>query len=170
MAGEVALRKRLRMTLDLEVVVEELTDEYLREYYRLRTNYEQMVGDFEIWANVSRQRLLQRALLEDAEALRRYLVYVATAEVDPSPDGGLGELFGVEEERAEEEILGSVLGRLSGEDAAYFRESIEGKVLFEATEALSHSFRVRWVGGVLEEVRVVGEGEPHATESDDHLM
>lgn len=170
MAGEVALRKRLRMTLDLEVVVEELTDEYLREYYRLRTNYEEMVGDAEIWANVSRQRPLQRALLEDSEALRRYLVYVATAEVDPSPDGGLGEMFGVDEERAEEEILGSVLGRLSREDAAYFRESIAGKVLFEATEALSQSFRVRWVGGVLEEVRVVGEGEPHATESDDHLM
>ncbi len=166
MAGEVVLHKRLRMTLDLEVVVEELTDEYLRDYYRLRTNYEQMVGDVEIWTNISRQRPLQRALLEDSEALRRYLVYVATAEVDPSPDGVLGELFGVEEERAEEEILGSVLGRLSREDAAYFRESIKGKVLFEATEALSHSFRVRLIGGVLEEVKVVGEGGPYVTGSN----
>jgi hypothetical protein len=94
MAGEVALRKSLRMSPDLEVVVEELTDEYLREYYRLRTNYEQMVGDAKIWANVSRQRPLQRALLEDSEALRRYLVYVGTAEVDPSADGGSGSCSG----------------------------------------------------------------------------
>jgi hypothetical protein len=59
------------------------------------------------------------------------------------------------------------LGRLSGEDAAYFRESIEGKVLYEATEALSHSFRVRLRGGVLEEV---GRGTAYVAESDNHLM
>jgi hypothetical protein len=106
----------------------------------------------------------------DAVALRRYLVYVASAEVDRSPDGELGELFGVEEERAEEEILGSMLGRLSREDAAYFRESIVGIVLYEATEALSHSFRVRLRGGVLEEVEEVGRGTAYVTESNNHLM
>lgn len=170
MEGEILLRKRLRMTVDLEVTAEDLTDEYLRAYYRSRTNYEQIVGDAEIWTNVSRQRPLQRALLEDAEALRRYLVYVAMTEVNPNVDGGLGELFGVDEERAEEEILGSVLWRLSPVDAAYFLRAIQGRVLYEATEALSQSFRVRWVGGVLEEVKMLEEGLAYSAESDKHLM
>jgi hypothetical protein len=38
------IRKRLRMTLDFAVTVEELTDERLRAYYRHSTNYEELVG------------------------------------------------------------------------------------------------------------------------------
>jgi hypothetical protein len=94
-AGKKVLEKRLRMVLDFEVTVEELTDESLREYYRRFKSYEEMVGDVEMWANVTRQARLQRALLEDNEALGRFLTLVVVDEVDSRLDGRLGEVFGV---------------------------------------------------------------------------
>lgn len=149
------MRKRLRFTLDFEVTAEELTDEGLREYYRLRANYEEMVGDEELWANVCRQIPLQRALLEDEEALRRYLTYVVTSEVNLDLDNDLGEVFGVDPDKAEDEILGTLFSRLSSEDAVYFREAIGSNAMFEAVEVLSHSFKITWVSATLDELKEV---------------
>ena len=163
MAGGVILRKRLRMTLDFEVEVEELTDETLREFYGGSGSFEELVGDAETWANLNRQVRLQRALLEDEEALRRFLTYVVTDEVDPSLDSRLGEVFG---EDADEEILGAVFSRLDAEDAEYFREVRAAGALFDSTEVLNLGFRVRWKRATLEEIRQVGSGTPDKEESD----
>lgn len=149
--------KRLRMTLDFEVEVEELTDERLREYYRRFGNYEELVGDTETWENISRQRRLQRALLEDEEALGRFLTYVVVDEVDSRLDSRLGETFHVRGARAEEDILGPVFARLGENDARYFREVTETGTLWEAVEALSKSFVVRWKTALLEDVRVIAK-------------
>jgi hypothetical protein len=89
------IAKRLRMVLDFEVTVEELTDEGLHEYYRRSKGYEELAGDAEMWANVTRQLRLQRALLEDEEALGRFITLVVVDEVDSRLDGRLGEVFGV---------------------------------------------------------------------------
>jgi hypothetical protein len=152
MAGEVLMAKRLRMTLDFEVEVEEVTDESLHEHYRKSANYEELVGDSEWWENARRQGRLQRALLEDEEALRKYLTYVAAVEVDPSSDSRLCEVFGVNVERAEEDILGAVFGRLGTEDARYYREvSAEDNGLFDSVEVLSSAIRVRLTGARIEE-------------------
>jgi hypothetical protein len=152
------LKKRLRMVLDFEVEVEELTDESLRGYYRRFKSYEEMVGDSETWANVSRQLRLQRALLGDEEALGRFLTLVVVGEVDSRLDGRLGEVFAVGGMWGEEEILGPVISRLDEEDANFYRELIEGEVLHENIEALSRSFRAVWKSATLEEVRPVAEG------------
>lgn len=158
MAGDVLITKQLRMTLDFEVEVEEVTDESLRDYYSRWSNYEEIVGDAELWANLSRQISLQRALLEDEAALRNYLVYVAADRVDPSSDSRLCEIFGVGGKQAEEDILGPVFGRLGEEDARYFSEvSVEG-ALFESIEVLSQSFKVRSARATIEEVMPVAEG------------
>lgn len=158
--------KRLRMVLDFEVTVEELTDESLREYYRRFKDYEGLVGDAETWANVSRQIGLQRALLGDEEALGRFLTLVVVDEVDSRLDGRLGEVFGVGGMWREEEILGPVISRLDAEDANFYRELIEGEVLHENTEALNQSFRVIWRSATLEEVSPVAEGTLDRSESD----
>lgn len=155
MAGWWKITKRLRMTLDFEVEVEELTDEGLRRYYESSRNFEELVGDAELWANFSRQLRLQRALLDDEEALGRYLTYAAVCEVDASADSRLGEAFGVGMQRAEEEILGPVFSRLGEDDASYFREVSAEGMLFESIEALSRSVRVRMTAATLEEVRTV---------------
>jgi hypothetical protein len=174
MAGGVLLARRLRMTLDFEAEVEEVTDESLREHYSHSGNFEEIVGNAVLWANLSRQIRLQRALLDDEGALRKYLTYVAAVEVDPSSDSRLCEIFGVGVERAEEEILGPVFGRLGEEDARYFREVSEDNVLFESIEVLSRSIRVRLtaarieegVEGGREEWREVAVGELVDRESD----
>jgi hypothetical protein len=160
------IAKRLRMVLDFEVTVEELTDESLHEYYRRSKDYEELVGDSEMWANVSRQIRLQRALLEDEGALNRFITLVVVDEVDSRLDGRLGEVFGVGGMWGEEEILGPVCSRLNEEDANFYRGLIEGEALHENIEALSSSFRAVWKSATLEEVRPVAEGRMGEGESD----
>lgn len=154
------------MVLDFEVTVEELTDEGLHEYYRRSKGYEELCGDAETWANVTRQLRLQRALLEDEEALGRFITLVVVDEVDSRLDGGLGEVFGVGGMWGEEEILGAVISRMDKEDANFYRELIDGEALHENIEALNQSFRVVWSGATLEEVRPVAEGRMGDGESD----
>jgi len=158
--------KRLRMVLDFEVTVEELTDESLHDYYRRLKGYEELSGDAEMWANVTRQLRLQRALLEDEEALGRFITLVVVDEVDSRLDGRLGEVFAVGGMWGEEEILGPVISRLDEEDANFYRELVEGEALHENIEALNQSFRVVWSGATLEEVRLVAEGRMGGGESD----
>lgn len=126
--GEGMIAKRLRMVLDFEVTVEELTEESLHEYYRRFKIYEEQAGDAETWANVTRQLRLQRALLQDGEALGRFLTLVVVDEVDSRLDSRLGEVFGVGGMWGEEEILGRVFSRLGEEDAQFYRELSEGEV------------------------------------------
>src|ERR1044071_6734758 len=142
--------KRLRMVLDFKVTVEELTDESLHEYYRRFRSYEEQARDPETWANVTRQLRLQRALVEDEEALGRFITLVVVDEVDSRLDGRLGEVFGVGGMWGEEEILGPVISRLDEEDANFYRELIDGEALHENIEALNQSFRVLWSGATLE--------------------
>jgi hypothetical protein len=155
--GKGMIAKRLRMVLDFEVAVEELTDESLHEYYRRLKGYEELSGDAEMWANVTRQLRLQRALLKDEEALGRFITMVVVDEVDSRLDSRLGEVFGVGGMWGEEEILGPVISRLDEEDANFYRELIESELLHENTEALNRAFRVVWRRATLEEVRPVAE-------------
>jgi hypothetical protein len=89
------LKRRLRMVLDFEVEVEELTEEGLHLHYRQFRNYEELVADEGWWENARRQLRLQQVLLEDEEALRKYFTYVAAVEVDDSNDSRICEVFGV---------------------------------------------------------------------------
>lgn len=153
MAGRKLLEKRLRMALDFVVEVEGLTDETLRDYYSQFPGFDEKVADA-VWADLSRQIRLQRALLEDDEALEKFLAYVVTNEIDSSLDSRLREAFEVGGERADEVILESIFSRLDEGDASYFRTAVETGTLFEAVEAVSHSIRVRWVGADISEVKV----------------
>lgn len=152
------LKKQLRMTLDFKVSVNEITDESLREYYRPFTNYADIVGDAEFWANIGRQVRLQKVLLEDEEALRRFLAYVVVDEVDSTFDSRLREVFGVNGEWIEEEILEPVFSRLDEDDAKYFREVSEAGALWENVEVLSKSFAVKWTAASLDEMQTVMVG------------
>jgi hypothetical protein len=160
------IKRRLRMVLDFEVEVEELTEEGLHLHYRQFGNYEELVADSEWWENAMRQLRLQRVLLEDEEALRKYFTYVAAVEVDDSNDSRICEVFGVGGERAEEDILETLLSRLNDEDARFYRGVNEEEILFENAEAVSRSIRCRWTDARLEEVKPMAEGRPGASESD----
>lgn len=162
------LKKRLRMVLDIEVEVEELTEEGLHIHYGRFANYEELVADGVWWENARRQIRLQRVLLEDEEALRKYLTYVAAVEVDDSSESRICEVFGFKGERAEEEILETLFSRLGEEDERFYREVTDDEedILFGNVEALSRSFKGRWIGARLEEVSTVAEGKLGGGESD----
>jgi hypothetical protein len=160
------ITKRLRMVLDFEVEVEELTEEGLHLHYRRFANYEELVADREWWENARRQLRLQRVLLEDEDALRKYLTYMAAVEVDDSNDSRICEVFGVGGERAEEDILETLFSRLSKDDARFYREVNKEDLLFHNVEALSRSFKGRWKRAMLEEVSTVVVGKFGGGESD----
>lgn len=164
------LKRRLRMVLDFEVEVEELTEEGLHLHYRQFRNYEELVADEGWWENARRQLRLQRVLLEDEEALRKYFIYVAAVEVDDSNDSRICEVFGVGGERAEEDILEPLFSRLSEEDEQFYREVDEEDLLFHNVEALSRSFKGRWTGAMLEEVNTLAEGIIVSEGASDNLM
>lgn len=160
------LKRRLSMVLDFEVEVEELTEEKLHLHYRQFRNYEELVADEGWWENARRQLRLQRVLLEDEEALRKYFTYVAAVEVDDSNDSRICEVFGVGGERAEEDILEPLLSRLSEEDEQFYREVEKEDLLFHNVEALSRSFKGRMIRAMMEEVSTVAEGTIERKESD----
>lgn len=116
--------------------------------------------------NARGQLRLQRVLLEDEEALRKYFTYVAAVEVDDSNDSRICEVFGVGGERAEEDILEPLLTRLGEEDARFYRGVNEEEILFENAGAVSRSIRCRWVGARLEKVRPLAKGKPGPAVSD----
>lgn len=152
------LKKRLRMVLDFEVEVEELTDESLREHYRHMGNFEEVVGDTEFWDNVRRQIRLQRTLLEDEQVLNKYLTYVAAVEVDGSTDSELAGVFGVGSDTPEEDIFEPLFSKLSRDDERFYRQVSKGKILFDQIEPLSRSFKAKWTGATLEEINALAEG------------
>ena len=158
------LRKRLRMTMDFEVTINEITEESLREHCRMFTNPDELLADPETHRNLARQQRLQQALLADKESLRRFLTYVIVSEVNANIGSRLGEMFGMGREETEGEILGPVFARLGEEDARFYA-SVAG-VLWENVELLNSSFVVRWAGAVLEEVTEVAEGAVSQGESD----
>lgn len=175
------MKKRLRMVLDFEVEVEELTEEWLHAHYRRFKSCEEIVTDTEQWNDICRQVRLQRALLGDEQVLRRYLTYVAATEVDGSKRSELAEVFGVDGEEPEAEIFGPLFSRLSNEDARYYRRESARRQFYDAIEEVCTSVRVNWVGAILEEVRSVAvgqmekpmpvaEGKTSNTESDKNLM
>lgn len=159
MTGKRLLERRLRMTLDFEVTAEELTDEMLRDYYRTSSNFEELIGDREFWANISRQLRLQKVLLEDEEVLLKYLTYVVAVEVDSSADSWVAEVFGVGGEQPEEDIFGPLFSQLGKPDGKFYRKISEEGFLFEHIEVLSRSFKGRLTGAILEERRLVAAGE-----------
>jgi hypothetical protein len=158
MPGRKLLEKRLRMVLDFEVEVEELTDESLREYYRRMGNFEEIVGDAELWANISRQIRLQRVLLADEQVLNKYLTYVAAVEVDGSTDSELAGVFGVGGDTPEEDIFEPLFSKLSQDDEMFYRQVSEEKILYDQIEPLSRSFKAKWIGATFEEIKRVAEG------------
>jgi hypothetical protein len=158
------VKKRLRMTLEFEVTINEITEESLREHCRMFTNPDELLADPETHRNLERQQRLQHALLADEESLRRFLTYVVVSEVNSNIGSRLGEMFGMGREETEEEILGPVLARLDEEDARFYA-SVAG-VLWENVELLNSSFIMRWMSAVLEEVTEVAEGAINQGESD----
>jgi hypothetical protein len=158
------VKKRLRMTLDFEVTISEITEESLREHCRMFTDSNELLADPETHRNLGRQQRLQRALLADEESLRRFLTYVVVSEVNSNIGSRLGEMFGLGREETEGEILEPVLARLDEEDARFYA-SVAG-VLWENVELLNSSFVARWMRAVLEEVTEVAEGAINQGESD----
>ena len=53
------MKKRLRMTLDFEVTINEITEEGLREHCHMFTNPDELLADPETHRNLGRQQLSQ---------------------------------------------------------------------------------------------------------------
>lgn len=65
------------------------------------------------------------------------------------------EVFDV---KTEDEIMGPLFSRLSNEDATFFQEASEAGFLWDNMEMVDDSFRVRWAGASIVEMREVQKG------------
>lgn len=145
----------LTLTLEVEITVSDITEESVRHYYRHHTNYEKLMQCPETWQHAGMQNRLLLALLDDPQALDKFLTFLVTDKINPNEDSPLGDIFQVNEE---DEILALVYDRLSSEDAEFFRKASEEGYLWENIRLLSESFGLRWTEASLVEVRDVQRG------------
>lgn len=144
------LKKRLKLTLDFEVEITEITEESVRSHYRLHNNYEEVMRSPDTWEIAARQNRLLLRLSEDREALDRFLAFIITGEVCPCADSRLAEVFRLGKE---EDVIRSVYDRMDSQDSEFFREVSEEGLLWDNMQLVDERFQIRWAGGSIEEVR-----------------
>lgn len=153
--------KHLRLTMDFEIEISDITKETIDRYYRRLNNYEELIQKPESWETAARQNRLLLALLADPEALDRFLTFIVTNEVNPCEDSRLPEVFSV---KTEDEIMQPLFSRLSDEDAAFFRDVSEAGFLWDNMEMVDDSFRVKWAESSIVELREVQRGSSGASD------
>lgn len=159
------LEKRIRLTVDFNITADEITREFVEDFYRNYVNYQELMKDELTWEHVGRQNRLLHALTGNARALNKFLTYVILGEVDPGMGSRLRKMLDVEHEI---EILRPVIESLEVDDMEFFKGVIEDGLFHENTEQFEYRVAVEWLGAQLTEVRVVAEGvgEPEPNEME----
>jgi hypothetical protein len=150
----VIAEKRVTLAVEFNISFREITPETALEMYPSHKRDEVLSDAAEMEA-VERQGRLLRALLEDGEALRRF---IACAVIDEVAAGG-GELLRkwlrVESEEA---VLRPLIKALGGEAAEYYGEVGGGGTFTENIDLLLFSTPLKCMGvkGRVEEVKEEG--------------
>ena len=116
--------KQYRFVVECTYEVEDLTAEVVRRSLESHPDYEDVIKDKETWESADRQRRLLHGLLQDKEALEKFVqIQLAWQFQDLAleviaPQLGLGE-------DSEETILPPVIERMSPEDVASFESLME---------------------------------------------
>jgi len=147
--------KRLRLTVDFMLLIAAMEQEDIEKYYRDRAKAGGAAPTLAPGEGAERLRLLLEALARDEEAWRRYLTLVVLTELDPEGATPLWGLLGV---KSEKEVLGPVIGSLSGGVAGPGAQAGGAVELDELVELLRGSRKV-WVKGArLEEWSTLAVG------------
>jgi hypothetical protein len=155
------LEKRLRLTVDFKIIADEITRQTVENYYRHYVNYQELMRSALTWEIAERENRLLHTLIQNAEALDRFLTYVILDEVDPAEGSRVRELLQVGNE---EEILEPVILSLNEEDVEFFKGVCAEGLFHENTQLFKYSVSVEWLGARVMEIRVL-EGSVTERES-----
>jgi hypothetical protein len=132
------------VTLDLTVTISDISQERVRRHYTWDKK-----DPASSWEQAERQQRLLLALLQDEQALHRFLVYVLTSDLGAKLDV---ELMKKEAMAEDDEILETVYAGMGAEDAGYFREVKREGLLYENAQLVHESFVVDWRRTEIKEV------------------
>lgn len=149
------LEKRLRLTVDFKITADEITRQTVENYYRHYVNYQELMRSALTWEIAGREDRLLHTLIQNAEALDRFLIYVILDEVDPAEGSHLRELLRV---GSEEEILEPIILSLGEEDVEFFKRVRADGLFHENTQLFKYSVGVEWLGARIMEIRVLEGG------------
>jgi hypothetical protein len=151
---KINVEKRFRMVLDFKIIIVEITEDRVQEYYRFHGNDQDKMERARVWESAKRQNRLLRALIKNQEALDKFLTHIIMEEIDFS-DAELKKVFQVESER---EMLNIVISKLAKKDALYFQELQDEDSFWENAEMFGESFVIELVGVSLAETRIIKQG------------
>ncbi len=145
--------KRVTLTLEFKIAFREITPETTLE---MHSSYDpaDVSGDAALIGNVKRQGKLLRALLEDEEALRQFIVCAVIDEAAAGDGDLLRQGLHV---RDEEEALKPVIEAMGGEVAEYYEGVREG-MFDENIELLIYSTPVKCLAVRMRIVEMSEEG------------
>ena len=130
------IEKHYRVTLDVKVLISEITRETLRQHWQWDENNQDSM-----WEQGGRQNRLLSALLENEEVLEKFLVYVIVDDLEAKLGTESRNGYQVAET---EKILESVYTLMEEEDAQFFREVRDKKIFSANTEIMEDCFVIDW--------------------------
>jgi hypothetical protein len=125
-----------RVTLDVKVLISEITRETLRQHWQWDENNQDGM-----WEQGGRQNRLLSALLENEEVLEKFLIYVIVSDLEGKL--GIESRNGYQVEETEE-ILEPIYTVMAEEDAQFFREVRDKKIFSANTEIMEDCFVIDW--------------------------
>jgi hypothetical protein len=158
-AGGDIIEKRCRVILDLKVVINELTMEYVRKHVQWPAEQEE-TG----WIAAERDNRLLLALIRNEQVLEKYLAHYITYEIEGDLEKDLIRKFDPGE--VVEEILEPVIKELPADDVAYFEEIIREEVFLDCTYLMREAINIDWDRSELVKIFLVEEGEVEEKRAD----
>lgn len=146
-ADAILTERICRVTLDIKVRVTEVTSEILR-----RSIFWDEMDQARSFTLAESQHHLLRALLRDKDALQQFLAYVAMSDLRYRLDADMIVSAVVQDE---DEILKSLLSRLSPEEADHICDGAGDASIGEKIELFHQCFSIRWNESVLTQIEVV---------------
>jgi hypothetical protein len=145
------MERQLRVTLDLKILISELTREKIRQNPMWNEENQEA-----LWQGAKMENRLLLALLQDEATLDEYLIYITRDDLamllesnqDTNPSVAI-----------EDEIIERVYSKMESEDAQYFREAKENGFLYENLMLFETAFELDWKSAEIKDVRVMKEGQ-----------
>ena len=150
------LRKRFRVTLDVEVVVDDITRETFAQDVSRYANRDEIVADPQQWQMAQREKRLLHSILANEDTRDRRVRVAAMKAVRDAfnyeTDGTLAEdLAQVDDiDEAPRDILRSHARQLASADARFFQDVHADRLLCENTEHVENRFQGKVITADLE--------------------
>lgn len=132
------IEKKFRVTLDLTVRIDDITEESIKRDLQDFTNYAEIVQWPDTWEIAERQKRLLAVVVENKELLDVLVKKFLVERLELIAQSELQEALGIEED--EVDLLEPAFSKLIEEDRSFFEEAISKGLFSENAEHYFNSF------------------------------